>query len=103
MIVSFLLKDKLFFYFEYKIDETISSSKKSKSSEIYPTTVAVPLSCLISPISQQQSPSDSTSFAIDLKPNEMNFVLTPSSHSQPSISSDTSSFVLTLGHLPYKP
>jgi len=73
---------------------------KTSSTSIYPTTatVAVPLSCLINPNSQQQSTIDLNS----LKTNRMNILLTPSTHSeQPSLSSDTP-LVLTLGHFPYQ-
>ena len=63
-----------------------------------PTTVAVPLSCLINSNPQQQSINGSNSFTIDL--NGMNFVLTPPS--QPSPSSNIP-LVFTLGDYPYQP
>jgi hypothetical protein len=66
-----------------------------------PTTVAVPLSCLINSNPQQQSINGSTSFTIAL--DGMNFVLTPPSNtSQPSPSSNIP-LVLTLGDYPYQP
>jgi len=84
-----------------------STSSTPLRSSIYPTTttVAVPLSCLINPNSQQQSTNDSNSFTIDLnslKNNGMNIVLTSPSHPQSSLPSDTP-LVLTLGHFPYHP
>jgi len=71
----------------------------TSSTSIYPTTatVAVPLSCLINSNSQQQSTIDLNS----LKTNGMNILLTPSTHSEPSLSSHTP-LVLTLGHFPYQ-
>jgi hypothetical protein len=79
--------------------DEIKQIKTSSSTSIYPTTatVAVPLSCL----TQQQS---SNSFTIDLnslKTNGMNILLPSSTHSEPSLSSDTP-LVLTLGHFSYQ-
>jgi hypothetical protein len=64
------------------------------------TAVALPLSCLINPGSQQQSSTGSTSFTIDfnsLKTNGMNVVLTSSPNSSPP---SNLPLVLTLGNFP---
>jgi hypothetical protein len=67
------------------------------------TAVALPLSCLINPGSQQQSLTGSTSFTIDLnslKTNGMNVVLTSSPNSSQSSPPSNVPLVLTLGNFP---
>lgn len=75
----------------------LNPTKQVNVPTSHPTTVALPLSCLINPDSQQ---SGSGSFAIDLnslKTNGMNVVFNPSPNSSPP---SNVPFVFTLGNFP---